>query len=58
MARGVLGSYMTVVSASVFLPLEFYEVMRQVSVVRMAVLVVNLAIVGYLIRELAEQRMR
>jgi uncharacterized membrane protein (DUF2068 family) len=51
-------AYMTVVSTSIFLPVEFYEVMRHASVVRMAVLLVNLAIVGYLIRELAEQRMR
>jgi uncharacterized membrane protein (DUF2068 family) len=32
--------------------------MRQASMVRMAILLVNLAIVGYLIRELAEQRLR
>lgn len=51
-------AYMAVISTSMFLPVELYEVMRQMSVARIAVLLVNLAIVGYLIRELAEQRMR
>ncbi|MCC2640532.1 MAG: conserved rane protein of unknown function [Nitrospira sp.] len=51
-------AYMAVISTSIFLPAECYEVMRQASMVRMAILLVNLAIVGYLIRELAEQRLR
>lgn len=50
--------YMTVISSSVFLPVEFYDVMRQVSVLHVAMLLLNVVIVGYLVRQLGEQRLR
>lgn len=45
-------AFLTVMSSSVFLPVEFYEVMRQVSVVHVVVLCINLVIVGYLVARL------
>lgn len=45
-------AFLTVMSTSVFLPVEFYEVMRQVSVMHVVVLCVNLVIVGYLVARL------
>lgn len=50
--------YMTVVSTSVFLPGEFYEVMQQVSVMHAMVFLINVAIVGYLVRRLGAQTFR
>lgn len=50
--------YMTVISSSVFLPVEFYDVMRQVSVLQVVMLLLNVVIVGYLVRQLGEQRLR
>lgn len=51
-------AYLTVISTSIFLPVEFYEVTRRVSVVHVAVLLMNLAIVGYLMRQLGSRTMR
>jgi uncharacterized membrane protein (DUF2068 family) len=44
--------WVTVVSTAGFLPVEVYEVIRQVHIVRVLVLVLNLLIVIYLIRRL------
>ncbi len=51
-------AYLTVISTSIFLPVEFYEVTRRVSVVHVAVLLMNLALVGYLMRQLGSRTMR
>ncbi|MEP7153033.1 MAG: DUF2127 domain-containing protein, partial [Nitrospira sp.] len=45
-------AFLTVMSTSVFLPVEFHEVMRQVSVMHVVVLCINLVIVGYLVARL------
>ena len=42
--------YLTVVSTSLFIPLEIYEVIRRLTVVRAGVLILNIAIVYYLIK--------
>ena len=44
--------YMTIVSTASFLPLEVYEIVKHISVGRVAMLLVNLAIVAYLVFEL------
>ena len=48
---------LTVISTSIFLPVEVYEVIRQVSVVHVAVLFINLTIVGYLVAQLGLRSM-
>ena len=40
--------YLTVISTALFIPLEVYEIWRRFTWVRLGVLVVNVAIVGYL----------
>jgi uncharacterized membrane protein (DUF2068 family) len=45
-------AYLTVVSTSLLLPFELYEVLQQVSALRIGVLLLNLAIVFYLIMQL------
>ena len=44
--------YLTVISTSLFLPFELYEVMKHVTALRVIVLLLNIAIVVYLIRQL------
>ena len=51
-------AYLTVVSTSLLLPLEIYEVIQQVSMLRIGVLVVNLVIVGYLVSQLKRHALR
>lgn len=51
-------AYLTVVSNSIFLPGEFSEVIRQTSVTHVTVLVINVAIVGYLVVQLGRRSMR
>lgn len=48
--------YLTVIATSSFVPFELYELGRSVSYPRMAVLVVNLAIVWYLVWTLRRNR--
>ncbi len=48
-------AYMTVITTSLLLPGEFHAVTRDVSLTGLTVLVVNLIIVGYLVRQLGEQ---
>lgn len=52
--------YLTIISTAAFVPLEVYEIAIRVNFVRIGVLLVNLAIVGYLIWDLrtAEKRVR
>jgi uncharacterized membrane protein (DUF2068 family) len=47
-------AYLTVVSTSLLLPFELYEVLQQVSALRISVLLVNLVIVLYLIMQLKQ----
>jgi uncharacterized membrane protein (DUF2068 family) len=44
------------VSGAIYLPFEIYELTRGISVVKVALLVLNLAIVGFLTRTLYEER--
>jgi uncharacterized membrane protein (DUF2068 family) len=48
--------YLTVIATGLLLPLEFYEIARQVSALRIAVMLVNLAILVYLIYKLWQDR--
>jgi uncharacterized membrane protein (DUF2068 family) len=51
-------AYLTVVSTSLLLPFELYEVFEQVSVLRVSVLLLNLVIVLYLISQLRRHALR
>ncbi len=44
--------YFTVISTSVFIPLEIYEIARRVSPAKIAVLLINAAVIVYLVNEL------
>lgn len=48
-------AYLTVLSTSLLLPFELYEVIEQVSMARISVLLLNLVIVLYLVRQLKQQ---
>ena len=50
--------YMAVISTTVFLPVEFYDVLRQISVVHVTMLLLNVAIVGYLVAQLERRSLR
>ena len=50
--------YLTVVSTSALLPLEVYELTRHFTLVRVAVLVLNIAIMAYLIVRVRSRRER
>jgi uncharacterized membrane protein (DUF2068 family) len=47
--------YLTVIATSSFIPLEVYELTRRVNDIKLWVLVINLAIVWYLIRTLRRE---
>lgn len=51
-------AYLTVVSTSLLLPFELYEVVEQVSVLRVSVLLLNLVIVFYLVSQLKRHAFR
>jgi uncharacterized membrane protein (DUF2068 family) len=51
-------AYLTVISTSLFIPLEIYEIMKRVTAMRIGLLLVNLAIVVYLIRQLKHHTLR
>lgn len=51
-------AYLTVVSTSLLLPFELYEVIEQVSMLRVGVLLVNLAILFYLVSQLKHHALR
>src|ERR1043166_3458682 len=51
-------AYLTVVSTSLLLPFELYEVIEQVSLLRIGILLLNLAIVAYLVRQLKRHTLR
>jgi uncharacterized membrane protein (DUF2068 family) len=47
--------YLTVVATGLFIPLEIYEVVRRITVGRVGLLAINVAIVAYLIYELMQK---
>jgi len=47
--------YLTIIATSSFIPLEVYELTRRVNDIKLWVLVINLAIVWYLIRTLRRE---
>ena len=51
-------AYLTVVSTSLLLPFELYEVIEQVSILRVGLLLLNLVIVLYLIGQLKRHTLR
>jgi uncharacterized membrane protein (DUF2068 family) len=51
-------AYLTVVSTSLLLPFELYEVIEQVSMLRVGLLLLNLVIVFYLISQLRRHTLR
>lgn len=51
-------AYLTVVSTSLLLPFELYEVLMQVSMLKVGVLLLNLVIVLYLIGQLTRHALR
>jgi uncharacterized membrane protein (DUF2068 family) len=54
--RKTWAEYLTIVATSVFIPLEVYELVRHVTFTRVGVIVVNLAIVGYLVVQVRRDR--
>lgn len=51
-------AYLTVVSTSLLLPFELYEVIEQLSMLRVGVLLLNLVIVLYLVSQLKRHAVR
>ena len=51
-------AYLTVVSTSLLLPIELYEVIEQVSILKVGVLLLNLIIVVYLVSQLRRHALR
>lgn len=51
-------AYLTVVSTSLLLPFELYEVIEQVSMLRVGVLLLNVIIVFYLVSQLKKHTLR
>lgn len=51
-------AYLTVASTSALVPFEIYELVERVSFARISLLVVNLAIVLYLVRQLRKHTLR
>lgn len=45
-------AYLTVIATSLFIPFEVYEIIKRLTVVRIVVLLLNLIVVLYLIRQL------
>jgi len=51
-------AYLTVISTSLFIPFELYEIVERITAVRIGLLLVNLAVVVYLIRQLKHHTLR
>jgi uncharacterized membrane protein (DUF2068 family) len=51
-------AYLTVISTSLLLPFELYEVIDRLSILRVGILMLNLAIVLYLVRQLKQHTLR
>ncbi len=54
--RRVWAEWLTVVATGLLIPLEIYEVLVRVSPLRVLALVINVAVVWYLVRQLRRQR--
>jgi len=54
--RKLWGEWLTVIITSSLVPLEMYEICRHPNWVKVAVLVINLAVVGYLISRIRGRR--
>jgi uncharacterized membrane protein (DUF2068 family) len=50
--------YFTIIATSSFIPLEIYELYRHVDLTRVALLLINIAVVIYLVFEVARNRRR
>lgn len=48
--------YLTLIATASFVPFEIYELVRRFTVLRLSALVLNLAIVGYLIHRVRQRR--
>jgi uncharacterized membrane protein (DUF2068 family) len=44
--------YFTIIATSSFIPVELYEIFRHVTLMKLVLLLINLAVVGYLAMEL------
>lgn len=51
-------AYLTIVSNSLFVPFELYEIVERITALRVAVLLVNVVIVLYLIRQVKHHTLR
>ena len=51
-------AYLTVVSTSLLIPVELYEIVDQITLLRVGALLLNLVIVGYLISQLKHHHLR
>ena len=51
-------AYLTVISTSLFIPFELYEIIQRITAMRAGLLLANLAIVVYLIRQLKHHTLR
>ena len=51
-------AYLTVISTSLFIPFELYEIVERITAVRIGLLFVNFAIVVYLVRQLKHHTLR
>ncbi len=51
-------AYLTVISTSLFLPFELYEVVERITALRIGVLLLNLVIVLYLVKQLKHHTLR
>ena len=51
-------AYLTVISTTLFLPFELYELIERITASRIGVFVLNLIIVMYLVRQLRHHRLR
>lgn len=52
----VWAEYLTIIATASFIPFEIYEVMKHVSALRIAVLIANAVIVGYLVVKVRRRR--
>jgi uncharacterized membrane protein (DUF2068 family) len=54
----VWAEYLTVIATAALIPLEIYELYKRFTALRLGVIAINLAVVGYLINMLRENRAR
>ena len=54
--RRVWAEYLTIVATVSFIPFEIYEIVKRMTPVRVGILAINIAIVGYLVWRRVESR--